>query len=80
VAHEYGLHAGHYCVHRKEAQSLIRSDTAVCAIEAKDKTVAQAGPCFTKKLAVMLLSSTMVGGKESTLAMRVATGVQCYTY
>lgn len=76
MAHDYGLHAGHCCVHRKEAQSLVKSDTAVRAIEAKDKTVAQAGPCFTTKLAGMLLSSTMVGAKERTLATRVRTGVQ----
>ncbi len=67
MAHEYGLHARHCCVHRKEAQSLIKSGTAVCAVEAKDMTLAQAGLCFKTKLAVMRLSSTMVGGKESTL-------------
>jgi len=59
VAHEYGHHAGHYCVRRKEAQSLIKSGTAVCAVEAKDTTVAQAGLCFKTKLAVMQLSGTM---------------------
>ncbi len=53
MAHKYGLHATHCCVHRKEAQSLIKSNTAVCAVDAKDVTAAQAGPCFKTKLAVI---------------------------
>ena len=79
MAHEYALHAGHCGVHRKEPQSLIKSNAAVCAVEAKDMAVAQAGQCLRTNLSVMLLSSTMVGGKESILSMRVATCVQCYT-
>ena len=67
-------------VHRKETQSLISSGTAVCAVKAKYMTVAQAGACSKTKLAVMWLSSTMVRGRESILALRAATVVQFCTY
>lgn len=50
MAHDCSLHAGHCCVHRKEAQSLIKSGTAVCAVEAKDMTVAHTcWPMLQKK-------------------------------